>query len=86
MSRNRKATAARIVLSGFVGLCLVALAALALTQLLSGSFPIKLHSSERYGLFVTAPAFTALIVFGIGGSALIWRAVILWRERFNGKP
>jgi len=86
MSRHHKATSGAIVFCLFVGVCLVALAALALTQLLSGSFALKLHSSERYGLFVTAPAFTALIGFGIGGFALIWRAVALWRERFKGKP
>ena len=85
MSDYRKVTVVGIAISGFVGICLLALAALALTQLVSGSFPIKLHSSERYGLFVTAPAFTALSVFGIGGFGCVWRAVALWRERFIDK-
>ena len=74
-----------IAISGFVGICFLALAALALMQLVSGSFPIKPHSSERYGLFVTAPAFTALTVFGLGGFGCVWKAVALWRERLRDK-
>ena len=85
MSHRRKARLAAIVLSGIAGLCLLGLAALALAQLLPGRFALKLHWSERYGLFATAPALTGLVAFGIGGFACVWRAIALWRQRCRGK-